>query len=449
MSADNDTATKKHGDGDLSDEQQAAYDEIEARLADGARFTSLLGYAGTGKTFLAGRLAHALAQAGRSVTCCAPTHKAAQVLRQKIEGGHRKAARGDVPVSTLHALLGLRLVPDGQGGYHLAGEPYGADDLFADVVIVDEASMIGAEEWAHVEQTAPHVQWLFVGDPAQLPPVGEGTSPALAQPGTALEAARRQRADSPILRLATAVRTGAALAAGAAQLPEPFDGAVGVATTRRRGAFVESAARAFAAEAFREDPARARLLVYRNRTASGYNQAIRAAVQGGDAPRFQKGEWLVARETWLFDGDTQLLNSEEVRVETAREGTAESADRQTWRVWRLVVRGAGAAGPARGRRRAVEVLHEDEAARYHEELARRKEAALKEPERWQAFYALKERFATVDYAYAMTVHRAQGSTFDTAFVDARDLAACRDADERQALAYVAASRPARRLALLV
>ena len=61
---------------------------------------------------------------------------------------------------------------------------------------------------------------------------------------------------------------------------------------------------------------------------------------------------------------------------------------------------------------------------------------------------LREQFARVDYAYATTVHRAQGSTYDTVFVDHRDLRVCRG-DEQEALLYVAVTRPARRLALLV
>jgi exodeoxyribonuclease-5 len=54
----------------------------------------------------------------------------------------------------------------------------------------------------------------------------------------------------------------------------------------------------------------------------------------------------------------------------------------------------------------------------------------------------------VDYAYATTVHKSQGSTFDTVFVDHRDLQACRG-PEKRALLYVAVTRPERRLALLL
>jgi exodeoxyribonuclease-5 len=93
-------------------------------------------------------------------------------------------------------------------------------------------------------------------------------------------------------------------------------------------------------------------------------------------------------------------------------------------------------------------LHEDEFERYEERLERRREKAQDDPSKWDRFFELREQFARVDYAYATTVHRAQGSTYDTVFVDHRDVRVCRG-DERDALLYVAVTRPSRRLALLV
>jgi exodeoxyribonuclease-5 len=138
-----------------------------------------------------------------------------------------------------------------------------------------------------------------------------------------------------------------------------------------------------------------------------------------------------------------LKNSEEVRVRKARVETFEADDLSTWTVWRLKVRSVHDAWT-----RALYVLHEDERERFENELEVRRKEAIEQPRAWSTFYDLKERFAEVDYAYASTVHKAQGSTFDTAFVDVRDLRACRG-PERQALLYVAVTRPSRRLALLV
>ena len=421
---------------DLTTEQGRAFAAVYDRLARGEPFTALGGYAGTGKTYLAGRLAAQLAEEDCPVTACAPTHKAAQVFREKLAAAG--AAPDEVETHTIHALLGLRLVPDGEGGYDLEQEPrrVRAEE---GVVIVDESSMVGERLWEHVER-ARGLQWVFAGDPAQLPPVNEDPSPALDLEGPTLEEIVRQQEGSPILGLAARVRRG-----------EPWGHAVefsegegGVAATSDAKTFTESAIRNFQTDAFDDDATFARLLCYRNRTVQRYNRRIRAALHGNDAPRFQKGEWLVGRETWSGDAPGEhLISSEEVRVEKATETHYEAPNLSTWKVWELKVRGLGE--PAT---RRLVVLHEDEEERYENELQRRLDIAKAKSRKWKQYYRLRERFARVDYAYAMTVHRAQGSTFDTAFVDGRDVSACRG-PEQQALLYVAVTRPARRLALLV
>jgi exodeoxyribonuclease-5 len=416
-------------DAPFTDDQQEAYDQVYDRLARGERFTGLRGYAGTGKTYLVSRLVEQLLEEDCTVTVCAPTHKAVQVLSDEL---------GDAPVQmqTLHSFLGLRLQPTQEGDYELVAEE--ERDFTEGVVIVDEASMIGREEWAHIEDAPFWVQWLFVGDPAQLPPVNEDPSPALDVPGPTLETVHRQAADNPILELATNIRTGAE-----GRFGSTFENGKGVAVTRNRDEFLDSILRAFDAEAFAEDATHARVLAYRNKTVRRYNREIRAKRYGADADRFAEGEWLVGTETWFHDGVQRLTNSEEVRVKKVAVDTFEADNQSEWRVWELKV-----CTPGRGRTRTIQVLHEDEFERYENALDRRREKAQDDPAKWDRFFELREQFARVDYAYATTVHRAQGSTYDTVFVDHRDLRVCRG-EEQDALLYVAVTRPARRLALLV
>ena len=414
----------------LTEHQQAAFDTIYERLARGERFTTLRGYAGTGKTFLIGALIDRIVSEEGNVMACAPTHKAAQVLRTHM----RDHA---VQTQTLHAFLGLRLVPDQDGAYVL--EPEGDIESYpAGIVIVDEASMIGAAEWGHIQQAPRHLQWLFVGDPAQLPPVNESASPVFDMPGPLLKEIHRQGEGNPILELARHVRLQKE-----APFRSRFEDNEGVAVTDNEDGFEESARRTFQSDAFADDATAARVLAYRNKTVRRYNRAIRTALHGEEAPRFKKGEWLVGRETWLHNSVPTLKNSEEVRVRRASVETYEADDLSTWTVWRLKVRGVHDAWT-----RTLYVLHEDEHERFENALQERRGAALDQSREWHKFYDLKERFARVDYAYASTVHRAQGSTFDTVFVDVRDLRVCRG-PEQQALLYVAVTRPARRLALLV
>ena len=416
-------------DAPFTDDQEVAYDEVYDRLARGERYTGLRGYAGTGKTYLVSRLVEQLVEEDCTVTVCAPTHKAVQVLTDEL---------GEAPVQmqTLHSFLGLRLQPTEDGEYELVAEE--TQDYAAGVVIVDEASMIGREEWKHIEDSPFWLQWLFVGDPAQLPPVNEDPSPALDVPGPTLETIHRQAADNPILELATQIRTG-----GNGRFSSTFEDGKGVAITRNRSEFLDSVLRAFDTDAFAEDATHARVLAYRNKTVRRYNREIRTARYGEDAERFVEGEWLVATETWYHEGVARLTNSEEVRVKKATIDTFEADDQSEWKTWKLKVR-----TPGRGLTRTAYVLHEDEFDRYENDLERRRETAKEDGSKWDRYYELRERFARVDYAYASTVHKAQGSTFNTVFVDHRDLKACRG-EERQALLYVAVTRPARRLALLV
>lgn len=414
----------------LTDHQQEAYDTVYDRLATGERFTVLRGYAGTGKTYLVGQLVEQLVAEDCTVTVCAPTHKAVQVLRDHLPGG-------DVETQTLHSYLGLRLQPDVDGQYVLVPDGM-EEERPASVVVCDEASMVGSEEWEYIQASQRNLQWLFVGDPAQLPPVNEDPSPALEVEGPMLEQVHRQSSDNPILDLATKVRTGEVH-----RFQSRFVDGVGVAITHKRRAFLDTVLRTFDSEAFAGDATHARLLAYRNKTVRTYNEEIRTARYGDAAPRYEKGEWLVARETWYHDGAPVIKNSEELRVTKVSTTTFEADDMSEWKVWKLKVRSPHAAFS-----RTVLVLHEDEKERYKNELDRLRTLAKENGARWSAFYELRERFARVDYAYATTVHKSQGSTFDTVFVDHRDLQVCRG-PERQALLYVAVTRPSRRLALLV
>lgn len=75
---------------------------------------------------------------------------------------------------------------------------------FADLIILDEVSMVGAKLAADIERYGVPV--LVLGDPAQLPPVEGGGYYIDAQPDHLLTEIHRQALESPVLELATRVR---------------------------------------------------------------------------------------------------------------------------------------------------------------------------------------------------------------------------------------------------
>ncbi|MGJ7493185.1 exodeoxyribonuclease V subunit alpha [Variovorax sp. ZT4R33] len=155
-------------------------------LALRGRFSIITGGPGTGKTYTAARLLALLFAMDASperlrVMLAAPTGKAAARLKQSIDAaldalnvqvGDRlpldELASHIQPARTLHSLLGAR--PDTRRFRFDAAHP-----LEVDVLIVDEASMIHLEMMAALlEALPPTARVIFLGDKDQLASVEAG-----------------------------------------------------------------------------------------------------------------------------------------------------------------------------------------------------------------------------------------------------------------------------------
>ena len=121
------------------------------------RILLISGGAGSGKTYTIAAIASMYEQLGKSVLLAAPTGKAAKRLEEVV----RKDA------STIHRLLGY----DGEKFMCDAEHP-----LEADVVIVDELSVVDVRLAWHLFQAIDlkRTAVVLVGDHNQLPPVGPG-----------------------------------------------------------------------------------------------------------------------------------------------------------------------------------------------------------------------------------------------------------------------------------
>ncbi len=225
-----------------------ALDAFERFIADRSKSVFILkGYAGTGKTTLLKALLPVINQAGRQAMVMAPTGRAAKVLRDKT----------GYPAQTIHrCIYSLNKIKctrhDGQGvliddGHGTGDGDTGADDMQfvfllkqlgveyvpdRTVIVVDEASLIGSNRHGSsflqfgsgilladlltFAQPERGCKLLFVGDPAQLPPVGDNRSAALDESyfeerglgvcGYELTQVLRQQGGSAVLRNAMKVR---------------------------------------------------------------------------------------------------------------------------------------------------------------------------------------------------------------------------------------------------
>ena len=162
----------------------------------------LHGGPGTGKSRTVAAVVELAMARHKRIALAAPTGRAAKRL-EELTG---------TEAMTLHRLLGAQRATGGQQSTQfLRGETWPLD---ADVVVVDEASMLDVDlAAALVDACADGTHLLLVGDPAQLPSIGPGRVlgdilDSAVVPAVELTTLHRQAEGGTIARLASAVRTG-------------------------------------------------------------------------------------------------------------------------------------------------------------------------------------------------------------------------------------------------
>lgn len=339
---------------DLSPQQDDALLAVSRWLKAGhPQVFRLFGFAGTGKTTLARRIAE---DVDGDVLFAAFTGKAAQVMRN----------RGCANARTIHSMI---YRPRGEKTEEETGEMLPAFSLNrasevrkAKLVIIDECSMV--DEALGRDLLSFGTQVLVLGDPGQLPPVkmGEGGGGFFTEtePDIMLTEVHRQARDNPIIALAQTVREGG----------RPDYGRYGESRVIGRDDIDADAV--LAAD---------QVLVGRNRTRQGYNRRIRT-LKGFDGLLPAAGDKLVCLRNSSEKG---LLNGGLWRVTSVGTGTGPSIN--------MLVKSEdeGPHGPS-AKIRVLKAMFEEG------------------PE--SVPFDRRRRIDEFDYGYALTVHKAQGSQWD-------------------------------------
>lgn len=418
----------------LNSDQQAALDQILTWVKRGGDpFFVLSGFAGTGKTFTVKELRR---QGLGRVVFTAPTNKATRVLRTTLtEEGYKPEC------CTIFSLLKLRL--EATGEVKELNAPAPGDEKYDlseyKLVVIDECGMISSKLFKIIEgvsEAHPKVKFLFMGDPAQLPPVGEKTSPVWEHEGASLR--KVMRYDNALLGLAAHLR----------EQQGKFIPRVVFTENREQGIWKVGKADGLAMIRERvalghfTTPEHTKVIAWRNITVQTYNAAIRKAL------------FPEVTTTWVA-GDRIIMTSPAKDLEdkpiarTDEEGTVQrvSVDFHPvygeFKCFSLFVEfDAGYVG-------TLKVLHSESHKAFDrkcEDLAAKARGGAKI--NWKFFWELKDTFHQVRYAYALTAHRAQGSTYETVFIDWRDVMMNNDNAEMLKCLYVACTRARKELVLV-
>ena len=417
--------------------------------------TVLAGSAGTGKTFTVGHIVEVLVSKGYSVHLCAHAHNAVAQIKKAIP----EAVRDSVEASTIYSALGWRFSPKSQSAV-----PSGAHRLSGvDVVVIDEASMVDDamyEAFAGLceanNKSSPRLLW--VGDPAQLPPVSpddkKAESPVFlrVQNQHRLNEVVRQAKDSPIIRASMYVREclekGVKPCLRELQVRAADDDRVTI-TGGGIAAVAEYTASAISVGLD------ARAVAFRNKTIDACSRIIakkthpegsdRLAV--GDPVTFgtRYGENVSTNTSAIVTSVSECKDDhmECLKVTLKIDGVSDQGEIITPKSLDDLRRLNGALKSTHSREKIKEQKAKDagdtSAAMAARSAYYRAGEALQE---------VSDHYADLRLIYSMTAHKAQGSTFDVAVIDWKDMQSCSDLSTMCRLLYVAVTRPSQFLIIV-
>lgn len=427
----------------LTSHQQEIFDKSLELLKTNKKLV-IKGSAGVGKTYMVDQLIKKIRiPSGKEIYCSAPTHKAVSVLKGKVDEAPR------LLFTTTHSALKLKRQIDFKTGdisfkpqFDKRYPPLKTVGLF----IVDEASMLNTELLDYILEYAEmyNVTVIFIGDDKQLNPVNEEESPVFHSgfPEVELTEIVRQGEGNPIIDLSRNLSS-----IGIGQSNRTDIG--GFIYSNDKQQVIETLANVNGTDALK-------YLAWTNKEVDMMNFLVRRRIYG-NPKKIEVGESLVFNAPYK---ETHFT-SEEVKVE-------KSLIRE--KDFKFVVNKQGKVNPDFGEEPyfgtvklkyysinfiqdgddvldKIIVIHEDSEKKYNNTVKLLKNKAKFADIDWKDYYGFVEKFADLKYNHAMTVHKSQGSTYQQAIVNVKNLKMNRNLVEKNRLLYTAITRASELLIL--
>jgi DNA-directed RNA polymerase subunit F len=432
----------------LTSDQRNALDQLSNFLNSDDRIFILQGYAGTGKTTLLKGFVKYLSSIKKQYQLMAPTGRAAKVINQKTGVIATTIHKGIYSFDELHEIEKSTSENDVSFlyQYKLRNNPEARHSIF----LVDESSMVSdmlsqgeffrfgsgrlLEDliaYSSVHDKSATSKIIFIGDSAQLPPVGMNFSPALSEnyliekynlkvAGTEMTEVKRQDADNGVLHAATKIRHG--LKSG---YFNDFD-----VSANEKDIFNPKYADFL--ESYKSCANSKIIICYQNKTALSLNKVIRKDKFGNDLP-IQKTDIIIIGVNnythGVMNGKFAMVSeaSNEVVSRDIRfysENGKKLSVTLTWRSVSLIVPDGKNQPRIIGGYILENFLYGDNHLTPEEQRALYVDFKMRHPKLKKGTEEFKNAISEdvyfnclqLKYGYAVTCHKAQGGEWSNAFV---------------------------------
>jgi len=429
----------------LTPHQQGALRRCIHILKTGNRLL-ITGKAGVGKTTLVRFLARHLlnnTKHNEKVAVIAPTNKAVSVIRDKMKMEDSDGNSVQMDFSTIHSALSYKKEVDEKTGKIVYVRSFVWEDDPAtgekkkkyrvpfhdtEAVIIDEASMISRVLLAEIYNETVFKKLIFVGDPAQIPPINEAETPVFGEfsqtPELIVELTEivRQVSGNPIINLSRNLdRVGM-------RIPHLVNG-LGYEYTKDYKKIVDMLARSSG------ERDGAKYIAYTNKIVDAVNNDVREFIYGEDPAKIVPNETLVLESVPKNSDGKYYINCElvvediEVKESYFRYnyGLKEDSNGETFfnrkrspqfELKYYLINGE------------LKVIHEDSEKDFKAvleeiiteiEYAKKNHDSIEQPflnsMYWWGYYEFLEIFAQIRYNHALTIHKSQGSTYKNVVVN--------------------------------